>query len=118
MIYILETKLVESKSIFFALKNIYGIGKSQSFLICKQLGFSPNLKVKNLSDDQITKLLKLIETSNLVLTSDLKKFRLLIIKNLASIKSYRGLRRINGLPVRGQRTHTNAKNSKLLKKKV
>jgi small subunit ribosomal protein S13 len=116
MIYLLETKLVENKSIFFALQNIYGIGKFKSSLLCKQLGFSTNLKVKNLSEDQILKLLKLIENSNLFITSDLKKFKLLIIKNLVLIKSYKGLRRINGLPVRGQRTHTNGKNAKILNK--
>lgn len=108
MIYLFETKLAENKSIFFALKYIYGIGKFNSFLICKQLGFSKNLKVKNLSNEQVTKLLRLIDSSNLILTSDLKKVRSLINLKLVSIKSYRGLRKINGLPVRGQRTHTNA----------
>ena len=116
--YLVETKLTETKSIFFALKSVYGLGKSQSFLICGLMGCSPNLKIKNLSEDQILKLLKLIEASNLVITSELKKSRLLIFKKLASIKSYRGLRRINGLPVRGQRTHTNAKSAKLLNFKM
>ena len=78
MVYILETKLTENKSIFFALKNVYGIGKSKSFLICKQLGFSYNLKVKDLSNEQISKLLKLIESSNLMITSDLKKLKNLV----------------------------------------
>jgi small subunit ribosomal protein S13 len=112
MVYILETELSENKSVFLALKNIYGIGKSKSVLICKQLGFCVSLKVKELSDDQITKLLKLIESSDLIITSDLKKLKQLVTKNLVAIKSYRGLRRINGFPVRGQRTHTNAKTAK------
>ena len=61
MLYIFETKLSESDSVFYALKNIYGLGKSQSFYFCKKLGFLTNLKIKDLSEDQITKLLKLIE---------------------------------------------------------
>lgn len=112
MVYLLETELPENKSVFLALKNVYGIGKSKSVFICKQLGFCFSLKVKELSDDQITKLLKLIESSDLILTSDLKKLKQLVTKKLVAIKSYRGLRRINGFPVRGQRTHTNAKTAK------
>lgn len=112
MIYLLETELADNKSIFLALKNVYGIGKAKSIFICKQLGFCFSLKVNELSDDQITKLLKLIESSNLIITSDLKKLKQLVTKKLVTIKSYRGLRQINGFPVRGQRTHTNAKTAK------
>jgi len=112
MVYLLETKLHENKSIFFALKKIYGIGKSRAFNLCKTLGFSENLKVKNMSEEQIKKLLNLVESSNIVIASDLKKVKNLILKNLVFIKSYRGLRKIKGLPVRGQRTHTNARTRK------
>jgi small subunit ribosomal protein S13 len=112
MVYLLETELPDNKSVFLALRNVYGIGKSKSVFICKQLGFCFGLKVKELSGDQILKLLKQIEFSNLIITSDLKKLKQLVTKNLVAIKSYRGLRRINGFPVRGQRTHTNAKTAK------
>lgn len=112
MIYLFESNLPDNMSIFFALKRIYGIGKKSSYLICKKLGFSINFKVKNLSKDQITNILNLIESLNLVITSDLKKFKRLLINNLISIKSYRGLRLTQGLPVRGQRTHTNAKTAR------
>lgn len=109
MVYILETKLSESSTVFYALKSIYGFGKVQSFYFCKQLGFASNLKVSDLTDEQIVKILKLVELSKISIVSDLKKIKRFILKRLVSIKSYRGLRRINGLPVRGQRTHTNAK---------
>jgi small subunit ribosomal protein S13 len=95
MVYLLETELEENKSVFLALKNVYGIGKSRSFFICKQLGFGSNLKINELSDDQITKLLKLIESSDITITSDLKKLKQIIAKKLVAIKSYRGLRRIS-----------------------
>lgn len=112
MLYIFETELLNSKSIYFSIQKIYGIGQKQSFFICKKLGFSSNLKTFELSSDQITKLIKFIERSNLVITSELKKLQSVFLKNLVSIKSYRGLRKIQGLPVRGQRTHTNAKTAK------
>jgi small subunit ribosomal protein S13 len=109
MVYIFESELLENKSIMTALTKIFGVGNSTSFLICKKTGFSANFKVKNLSKEQLALLLKTIETLNINLASDLKKTKLFIFKKLISIKSYRGLRRVQGLPVRGQRTHTNAK---------
>lgn len=112
MIYLLESKLPEAKSIHFGLKYVYGIGKSRSFLICKKLGFSSNLKVKNLSDEQVNQVLKLVESLNFSLANDLKRLKLLAKQRLISIKSYRGLRKQKGYPVRGQRTHTNARTAK------
>ena len=116
MLYLFETKLPENKSIFFALTFIYGIGKKTSFIICKKLGFSINLKVKNLSKDQSIGIVKMIESSQLVLSNELKKLRSLSFKRLISIKSYRGIRKVRGFPVRGQRTHTNAKSARRINK--
>ena len=112
MIYLFESELAEDKSIFFALTQIYGIGKANSFLICRKLGFSENLKTKNLSKEQVSKLINLIDSLNLELASDLKKLKLLTAKKLLSIKSYKGLRKNQGLPIRGQRTHTNARTAR------
>ena len=109
MVYLLETELSKNSSIFFSLNKIYGINKFQSFLICKKLGFALNLKVVKLSARQIKKLLNCIENLKLSLNNDLKKFNVLQHKNLISIKTYKGLRKLKGLPVRGQRTHTNAR---------
>ena len=116
MLYIFESDLPKNKSILFAIMYIFGIGKFHALLFCKKLGFSKNLKVKNLSKEQINKLIKFVELSDLVVVSDLKKLKLLKTKKLLSIKSYRGLRQKQGLPVRGQRTHTNARNSRKRKK--
>ena len=112
MVYLFESELSENKSIFFALTHIFGIGRSNSLLICKKLGFSKNFKIKNLSKEQISKLVTIIEISNLTLIGDLKKLKSLKMKKLLSIKSYKGLRLRQGLPVRGQRTHTNAKTAR------
>ena len=116
MIYLAETELSKNKPIIFALTDIYGIGYSTSKLICNKLGFSINLKVKNLSEEQSVELLKIIKSLNLVLAGDLKKSKIINLKKLLNIKSYRGLRRTKGYPVRGQRTHTNARTARKFKK--
>ena len=112
MVYIFESELPKNKSILFAITSVFGIGKSNSIMFCKKLGFSKNLKVKNLSREQIIKLIKTIELSDLIISSDLKKLKALNAKKLISIKSYKGFRRKQGLPARGQRTHTNARTSR------
>jgi small subunit ribosomal protein S13 len=115
MVYLFESELPESKSIWFSLRHIYGISGFNAILICKKLGFSKNLKIKNLSKEQLHDLIKIVELLDLKLASDLKKFNLFVVKRLVSIKSYRGLRKTRGLPVRGQRTHTNAKTSRKIR---
>jgi small subunit ribosomal protein S13 len=115
MVYLFESKLPETKSIYFALRYVYGIGKSKSFFICKKLGFSLNLKVKNLSEEQINQINRLVESLNFLVANDLKRFKLLALQKLVNIKSYRGLRRKKGFPVRGQRTHTNARTAKRIR---
>lgn len=109
MLYILETELPENKSIYFSLTNVFGIGKFQSFLICKKIGFSYNCKLAKLTSSQTIKLIKLIEASNILINNSLRKYKIMLIKKQTQIKTYKGIRRLRGLPVRGQRTHTNAK---------
>lgn len=116
MLYLLETNLPDQNPVFFALTKVHGIGRSTAFFICKKLGFSINLKIKNLNQEQIAELLQLIDSSELLLNNELKKLKSITLKKLISIKSYRGLRRVRGLPVRGQRTHTNAKSAKKSKR--
>jgi len=112
MVYLFESELSNTKLLPFALCSIYGLGKASTFLICKKLGFSKNLIINNLSKEHINKLVKNIESLDKLVGKDLLKTRVLITKRLVFIKSYRGLRRYQGLPVRGQRTHTNAKTSR------
>lgn len=116
MLYLLETNLPENKSVFFALTRVYGIGKNTAFKICKKLGFSINLKIKDLTQEQIVEIVNTIDSLDLILNNELKKLRSLALKNLIDIKSYKGLRRVRGLPVRGQRTHTNAKSARKTKR--
>lgn len=109
MVYIFETQLNKSKSVEFSLTKIYGINISSSKKLCKKIGFSKNFLLSELTEDQIKSLVKAIESSKILINSDLKNLNREIKNNLIQIKSYRGLRRLARLPVRGQRTHTNAK---------
>lgn len=112
MIYLFDSELPENKSVLFSLQHIYGLGFFYSILICRQLGFSKNIKIQDLSKTQINELIKCINFLKIKLTGDLKKLRILGFENLIAIRSYKGLRKIKGFPVRGQRTRTNAKTSR------
>jgi small subunit ribosomal protein S13 len=115
MIYLFESEIPENKPIFISLTRIYGIGNFNANYICSKLGFSKNLKIKDLSKEQIDKLVNTVGLLGFNVASDLKKSKILNSKKLISIKSYKGLRKNQGLPVRGQRTHTNAKTAKKIK---
>jgi small subunit ribosomal protein S13 len=116
MIYLLETELLDKKPLHIALNSIFGIGKFYSIFFCKKLGFSKNFKVFELTEDQKLKLIRLIENSKLLINSDLKRLLNVEQKKLVNIKSYRGLRKLKGFPVRGQRTRSNAKTAKKFNK--
>lgn len=115
MLYILESEISNNKPLAFALMQVEGIGKKYSTLICKKLGFSINFKTKNLSKEQISNLISQIQIMNIKLSVDLKKFKSLLTKRLITIRSYKGIRKSQGLPIRGQRTHTNAKTARVCK---
>lgn len=114
MVYLLETELNDDKYIVVALQSIYGIGKSTSLFICKKLGFSKNLTVKELSNTQLIKLGQTVESLDLLINNDLRKKQSLIFKQFIDIKLRKGLRALLGFPIRGQRTHSNAKTSSKL----
>ena len=112
MIYIFDTELKTTTIARISLTYILGINKSSSNILCKKLGFSQNLKIKNFTEEQVNSLTKLIIKSNIKVNSDLIKQNNDFFKKSISIKSYRGLRRLSKLPVRGQRTHNNSKTCK------
>lgn len=112
---IFGVKISTKKKIKYALTNIHGIGLNTSTQICNQLGFSPNLTVSNLTEAQITNITKLIK-DKYIIENNLRKINRLNIRRLVKNKTYRGFRHLNGLPVRGQRTSTNAKTQKRLRR--
>ena len=103
--------LPPNKRIEIGLTYIYGIGRSQSNNILQAAGVSLDTKVRELNDDEVNKIRKVIEEQYRV-EGDLRKEISTNIKRLMEIGSYRGLRHRRGLPVRGQRTHTNARTRK------
>jgi small subunit ribosomal protein S13 len=109
--------LPNQKRLEIGLTYIYGIGQSTAQKICAALELDPDEKVKDLTDDEVTKLRNYID-SNVEVEGDLRRERSQAIKRLSEIGSYRGLRHRRGLPVRGQRTKTNARTRKGPKKTV
>ncbi len=93
------------------LTSIYGIGRTASGKILAKAGIDPNTYVKDLTDDEVSKLRELVDAEPAV-EGDLRRERSQDIKRLTEIGSYRGIRHRRGLPVRGQRTKTNARSRK------
>lgn len=112
MVYLLSVTLKSKKKVFFELTSLYGIGKYQSHLLCHNLSIGTDCYIGELTQAQIYRLLKQIEQSGLIVESALQRQKRSSLSNLVEKKCYRGVRHIFNLPVRGQRTRTNAKSCK------
>jgi len=108
--------LPNQKRLEIGLTYIYGIGQPSARQICAALGISADTKVRDLTDEEVTKLRTHIDT--LQVEGDLRRERSQAIKRLSEIGCYRGVRHRRGLPVNGQRTKTNARTRKGPKKTV
>ena len=111
MARIAGVNLPNQKRLEIGLTYIYGIGHSTAQHIAAELGVDPNTKVRDLTDEEVTRLRTYID-SNLEVEGDLRRERSQAIKRLQEIGSYRGFRHRRGLPVNGQRTKTNARTRK------
>ena len=109
--------LPREKRVDIGLTYIYGIGRKLSNDILKETGINPDTRVKDLTEDEAVKLREAIEKDYIV-EGDLRRDVALNIKRLVEIGSYRGLRHRKGLPVRGQRSKTNARTRKGPKKTI
>ena len=103
--------LPKDKRIEIGLTYVYGIGRKSASDILKATGISPDIRVKDLTEQQEAQLRECID-KNYVVEGDLRRSVVLDIKRLTEIGSYRGLRHRRGLPVRGQRSKTNARTRK------
>lgn len=103
--------LPKNKRVEVALTYIFGIGRSRAKEICSQVGIPVNLKTDSLTDDMIAKIRSIIE-GNFKVEGDLRREIGLAIKRLMDLNCYRGTRHRKGLPVRGQRTRSNARTRK------
>jgi small subunit ribosomal protein S13 len=117
MARIAGVNLPTQKRLEVGLTYIYGIGRSTANEVCAALGLSPDTKVRDLTDEEVTKLRDYIDGS-LQVEGDLRRERQQATKRLTEIGAYRGVRHRRGLPVNGQRTKTNARTRKGPKKTV
>ena len=117
MARIAGVNLPNQKRLEIGLTYIYGIGRSTSQKVIRALELDPDQKVRDLTDEEVTKLRGYID-ANLEVEGDLRRERSQAIKRLSEIGCYRGVRHRRGLPVHGQRTKTNARTRKGPKKTV
>ena len=100
-----------NKRVEIGLTYIYGVGRPTSLQVLEELGIDPNTYVRDLTDDEVSKLRDKID-GDLIVEGDLRRERSQAVKRLMEIGCYRGLRHRRGLPVRGQNTKTNARTRK------
>jgi small subunit ribosomal protein S13 len=109
---ILGIDLPKEKRIEISLMYLYGVGRAVSNIILKQANVDPNKRAKDLSEEEISRITNTIQKSGFKVEGDLRRDIAQNIKRLMDIGSWRGLRHKKGLPVRGQRTRTNARTRK------
>nr|YP_010394642.1 ribosomal protein S13 [Plasmopara halstedii]DAZ89079.1 TPA_asm: ribosomal protein S13 [Plasmopara halstedii] len=115
MLYIFNKTIPDSKSILYSLTVLYGINEFQSKKICKNIGINPQITPNKLKNNHVNRLVNYIN-KNIKVEQLLRKIKTQRLNELVDIKSNRGIRQNQGLPVRGQRTRTNARTSKKMKK--
>jgi small subunit ribosomal protein S13 len=107
----------KEKKIYVSLSYLYGVGQSSALKILKQAGINPDVRAKNLTEDEVSRIATIIQKEHR--TEGLLRREIgANIKRLMDIQSYRGMRHKKGLPVRGQRTRTNARTRKGPKKTI
>lgn len=112
MARIAGVNIPDKKRIPIALAYIYGIGRPLGFKICEAIGIDPNMRMGDASEEILNKIRAEIERSGIAIEGDLRREISINIKRLQDMRCYRGLRHRAGLPVRGQRTKTNARTRK------
>jgi small subunit ribosomal protein S13 len=118
MARIIGVEIPGEKRIDIALRYIYGIGPTNALEILSKAQIDPALRAKNLNEQQLSQIVHAIQEGKYVIEGDLRRELGLNLKRLQSIKCYRGVRHLRGLPVRGQRTSTNARTRKGPRKTV
>ena len=110
MARIAGVNIPDNKRIEVGLTYVFGIGRSTAGRIVREAGVSPDIKVKDMTEEEVVKLREAVESREV--EGELRRERSQDVKRLSEIGSYRGLRHRRGLPTRGQRTHTNARTRK------
>ena len=115
---LLGVDIPNNKRVEFALQYIYGIGPSRAKIICAECKIPEEMRASELNEEMINKIMNSVSSHQYRLEGDLRREVIGNIKRLSAIKSYRGIRHLKGLPVRGQRTSTNARTRKGVRKTV
>ena len=110
--------LPRDKRIEIGLTYVYGIGRATSNRLLKEAGVNPDTRVRDLTDEEVGKIRDAIDADSILIEGDLRSEIAINIKRLQEIGCYRGIRHRKGLPVRGQKTKTNARTRKGPKKTV
>ena len=118
MARIIGVDIPGEKRIDIALRYIYGIGPVNSKAILAKANIEPGIRAKDLNEQQLSQIVHAIQEGKYVIEGDLRREIGLNLKRLQGIKCYRGIRHMKGLPVRGQRTNTNARTRKGPRKTV
>ena len=118
MARIIGVEIPGEKRVDIALRYIYGVGPTNSKHILSKAKIDPSVRAKDLSEQQISQIVHAIQEGGYVIEGDLRRELGMNLKRLQSIKCYRGVRHLRGLPVRGQRTSTNARTRKGPRKTV
>ena len=115
---VLGVDIPNDKRIDISLRYIYGLGPTNSKQILAKAQIDPSIRVKDLSEQQVSQIVHAIQEGKYVIEGDLRREVGMNLKRLQGIKCYRGIRHLRGLPVRGQRTSTNARTRKGPRKTV
>ncbi len=118
MARILGVDIPGNKRIEIALRYIYGIGPVNSRIILEKAKIDPNIRAKDLDESQMSQIVHAIQEGKYIIEGDLRRELGMNLKRLQGIKCYRGVRHLRSLPVRGQRTQTNARTRKGPRKTV
>ncbi len=118
MARIIGIEVPSNKRIDIALRYIYGIGPTNALVVLKNAKIDPSIRAKDLSEQQLSQIVHAIQDGKYIIEGDLRRELGMNLKRLQGIKCYRGVRHQRGLPVRGQRTSTNARTRKGPRKTV
>ncbi|HZP59657.1 MAG TPA: 30S ribosomal protein S13 [Opitutaceae bacterium] len=115
---LLGVEIPAKKKVAYSLRYIYGLGSQRADLVVKEAGLDANMRAQDLTEEQLNKILHVITEHKWVVEGDLRREIAANLKRLQAINCYRGIRHRRGLPVRGQRTSTNARTRKGPRKTV
>ena len=115
---LLGVEIPAKKKVAYSLRYIYGVGHTRADQVVKEVGLDPNMRAQDLTEEQLNKILHVITEHKWVVEGDLRREHAANLKRLQAINCYRGVRHRRSLPVRGQRTSTNARTRKGPRKTV